>query len=152
MPALLHYPQLPLKGQISHGFGTVMDITPTLLDLAGVRHPGKRWRGRDVAPLRGKSWLGFLSGETARVHDEQTVTGWELFGRRAIRQGQWKAVYIPGPVGPATWQLYDLGQDPGEIHDLAHSQPEKLRTLLEEWQRYVDETGVILSESPFQPD
>ncbi|MGY5328684.1 arylsulfatase [Pseudomonas protegens] len=152
VPALLHYPQLPLKGQISHGFGTVMDITPTLLDLAGVRHPGKRWRGRDVAPLRGKSWLGFLSGETARVHDEQTVTGWELFGRRAIRQGQWKAVYIPGPVGPATWQLYDLGQDPGEIHDLAHSQPEKLRTLLEEWQRYVDETGVILSESPFQPD
>ncbi|MBP5133835.1 hypothetical protein, partial [Pseudomonas protegens] len=53
---------------------------------------------------------------------------------------------------PATWQLYDLGQDPGEIHDLAHSQPEKLRTLLEQWQRYVDETGVILSESPFQPD
>ncbi|MBP5150918.1 hypothetical protein HUS90_34095 [Pseudomonas protegens] len=45
-----------------------------------------------------------------------------------------------------------MGQDPGEIHDLAHSQPEKLRTLLEQWQRYVDETGVILSESPFQPD
>ncbi|MNZ79001.1 Arylsulfatase [compost metagenome] len=61
-------------------------------------------------------------------------------------------MYIPGPVGPATWQLYDLGNDPGEIHDLASSQPQKLSALIEHWQRYVDETGVILSESPFQPD
>jgi arylsulfatase len=152
VPALVHYPQLPLKGQISHGFATVMDITPTILDLAGVRHPGKQWHGKPVAEVRGKSWLGFLSGETAQVHDEHTVTGWELFGRRAIRQGQWKAVYIPGPVGPATWQLYDLSSDPGEIHDLASSQPQKLGALIEHWQRYVDETGVILSESPFQPD
>jgi arylsulfatase len=152
VPALLHYPQLAIKGQISHGFGTVMDITPTILDLAGVRHPGKLWHGKPVAPLRGKSWLGFLSGETAQVHDEHTVTGWELFGRRAIRQGSWKAVWIPGPVGPATWQLYDLSSDPGEIHDLAVSQPDKLRALIGHWQQYVEETGVILSESPFQPD
>lgn len=152
VPALLHYPALARQGQISHEFSTVMDITPTLLDLAGVRHPGKRWRGRDVAPLRGKSWLGYLSGETAQVHDENTVTGWELFGRRAIRQGHWKAVYIPGPVGPATWQLYDLSRDPGEIHDLATEQPARLETLLGEWQKYVEETGVILSQSPFQPD
>ncbi|WP_460130509.1 arylsulfatase [Pseudomonas sp. H1_D05] len=152
VPALLHYPQLPLKGQISHGFGTVMDVTPTILDLAGVRHPGKLWHGKPVAPLRGKSWLGFLSGETAQVHDEHTVTGWELFGRRAIRQGSWKAVWIPGPVGPATWQLYDLSSDPGEIHDLALSRPEKLSALIGHWQQYVEETGVILSESPFQPD
>lgn len=31
---------------------------------------------------------------------------------RAIRQGDWKAVYLPAPVGPATWQLYDLARDP----------------------------------------
>ncbi|MEG0862594.1 MAG: sulfatase-like hydrolase/transferase, partial [Pseudomonas sp.] len=152
VPALVHYPALARQGQISHQFSTVMDITPTLLDLAGVRHPGTRWRGRDVAALRGKSWLGYLSGETEQVHDDNTVTGWELFGRRAIRQGQWKAVYIPGPVGPATWQLYDLASDPGEIDDLAQAQPARLEALLGEWQKYVEETGVILSESPFQPD
>jgi arylsulfatase A-like enzyme len=152
VPALVHYPALARQGQISHQFSTVMDIAPTLLDLAGVRHPGTRWRGRDVAALRGKSWLGYLSGETEQVHDDNTVTGWELFGRRAIRQGQWKAVYIPGPVGPATWQLYDLASDPGEIDDLAQAQPARLQALLGEWQKYVEETGVILSESPFQPD
>ncbi|UVE19435.1 arylsulfatase [Pseudomonas sp. LS44] len=150
VPALIRYPQVHRQGQISHDFGTVMDITPTILDLAGVRHPGKRWRGRDVAEVRGKSWLGYLSGETEQVHNEHTVTGWELFGMRAIRQGDLKAVYIPAPVGPETWQLYDLASDPGEIHDLAQSQPEKLAALLEHWQQYVAETGVILSKSPFQ--
>ena len=93
-----------------------------------------------------------IESETAQVHDEHTVTGWELFGRRAIRQGSWKAVWIPGPVGQATWQLYDLSSDPGEIHDLAASQPDKLSALIGHWQKYVEETGVILSASPFQPD
>ncbi|MEM8232113.1 hypothetical protein Q4R56_19515, partial [Morganella morganii] len=130
-------------GAISHAFATVMDVTPTLLDLAGVRHPGKRWRGREIAEPRGRSWLGWLSGETEAAHDENTVTGWELFGMRAIRQGDWKAVYLPAPVGPATWQLYDLARDPGEIHDLADSQPGKLAELIEHWKRYVSETGVV---------
>ena len=143
VPALVRYPRLSRQGAISHAFATVMDVTPTLLDLAGVRHPGKRWRGREVAEPRGRSWLGWLSGETEAAHDENTVTGWELFGMRAIRQGDWKAVYLPAPVGPATWQLYDLARDPGEIHDLADSQPGKLAELIEHWKRYVSETGVV---------
>ena len=151
VPALIHYPALARQKQIGHGFGTVMDVTPTILDLAGVRHPGTRWRGKDVAPVRGRSWLGYLSGETATVHDDKTVTGWELFGQRAIRQGDWKAVWIPGPIGPATWQLYDLSRDRGEVHDLAGSHPDKLAALIGEWQKYVEETGVVLSQSPFQP-
>jgi len=149
VPAFVRYPQLARQGVISEQFATVMDITPTLLDLAGVRHPGKRWRGREVAEPRGKSWLGWLSGETERAHDEKTVTGWELFGMRAIRQGDWKAVYIPAPVGPASWQLYDLGKDPGEIHDLAEAQPGKLAELIEHWKQYVNETGVVEGASPF---
>jgi arylsulfatase len=40
---------------------------------------------------------GFPVRRNGPVHDENTVTGWELFGRRAIRQGQWKAVWIPAP-------------------------------------------------------
>lgn len=143
MPALVRYPRLSRQGAISHAFATVMDVTPTILDLAGVRHPGKRWRGREIAEPRGRSWLGWLSGETEAAHDENTVTGWELFGMRAIRQGDWKAVYLPAPVGLATWQLYDLARDPGEIHDLADSQPGKLAELIEHWKRYVSETGVV---------
>jgi hypothetical protein len=39
-----------------------MDICPTILDLAGIKHPAAngdsgRFRDRDVAPMRGKSWV-----------------------------------------------------------------------------------------------
>lgn len=152
VPALIHYPKLARQKQISHTFGTVMDVTPTILDLAGVRHPGNRWNGREVAPVRGKSWLGYLSAETKEVHDASSVTGWELFGMRALRKGDWKIVYIPSPLGPARWQLYNLSQDPGEVHDLAKSHPHILEELAAHWQTYSEETGVIIGQSPFQLD
>ena len=50
----------------------------------------------------------------------------------------------PQPYGPGAWQLYDLSVDPGEIDDLAASRPDKLAELLVLWDRYVEDTGVIL--------
>ncbi len=47
---------------ITDAFCTVMDIVPTVLDLAGLSHPGTSpYKGRSVAPLRGQSWKPFLS-------------------------------------------------------------------------------------------
>ena len=132
------------QGQIGTAFATVMDIAPTVLELAGAEHPGTRYRGREVAPMRGRSLVGYLSGDTDAVHDADTHTGWELFGRRAIRQGDWKALHLPEPYGTGAWQLYDLAADPGEIDDLAGSRPEILAGLLRLWDRYVEENGVIV--------
>jgi arylsulfatase len=64
-----------------------MDIAPTLLELAGLSHPGTEYRGRPVAPLRGRSLLPYLKGHRESPHPDDHVTGWELFGQRAIRQG-----------------------------------------------------------------
>lgn len=36
--------------------------------------------------------------------------------------------------------------------DLVLAQPTRLQALLGEWQNDVEQTGVILSQSPFQPD
>ncbi len=49
-----------------------------------------------------------------------------------------------------SWHLYNLSNDPGEIHDLAKSDPDKLAALLEHWDDYAGETGVLLGTSPFQ--
>jgi arylsulfatase len=138
------WPGFDRQHGIGTAFSTVMDIAPTVLELAGVTHPGTEYRGREVAPMRGRSLLPYLSGDTEAVHDDVTGTGWELFGRRAIRQGDWKALHLPEPYGPGAWQLYDLSTDPGEIVDLAASHPEKLAELLVLWDRYVEDTGVIL--------
>lgn len=143
VPAFVTWPGLRRQGAIGHEFATVMDIVPTLLELAGSQHPGTTYQGREVLPLRGRSLLPYLQGEEEQPHSQDETTGWELFRARAIRQGQWKALYIPKPDGPGRWQLYDLKRDPGEIHDLAEAEPERLRRLVEHWQRYVDETGVL---------
>jgi arylsulfatase A-like enzyme len=138
------FPGFQRQGGIGTAFSTVMDLAPTVLEMAGAAHPGTFYKGREIVPMRGKSMVPYLKGEAEAVHDDQTGTGWELFGRRAIRQGDWKALHLPPPYGTGEWQLYDLSADPGEIRDMAESHPEKLAELLRLWDAYVAENGVIL--------
>lgn len=145
VPLIVSYPGfLRPGGSIDHGFLTVMDILPTILQLAGTVHPGTTYQGREIAAVRGKSWVEYLnSNRPAPVHEEDTVTGWELFGRLAVRKGKWKATFIPQPYGPEKWQLFDLEADGGEINDLANIRRDKLKELLEAWADYTRECGVV---------
>ena len=123
---------------------TVKDVAPTLLELAGVRHPAPVFEGRAVAPLEGRSMLPFVRGEVAAVHGDDFTMGWELFGRRALRRGDWKIVWLFEPYGPGRWELFDLGSDPTESRDLANAQPAKLAELVQAWDAYAAKNGVIL--------
>ncbi|KAJ9639277.1 hypothetical protein H2204_003888 [Knufia peltigerae] len=147
-PCLIRYP--PFKNNasaITHTFTTVMDILPTILDLAGLSHPGTTFRGRDVVVPRGKSWVSHLSSSDYRgssVHGEDVhVHGWELFGQRAIREGEWKAVWIDKPRGKGDWQLYNVVKDPAEMHDLSEAQAEIMDRLVRHWEIYYAETGMV---------
>ena len=111
-----------------------MDVMPTILDLAGVTHPAPHFRDRSVVPMRGKSWVPLLAGQTSAIHNAtEDFTAWELFGCRAVRQGKWKALLMPTPRGSGEWELYDLEEDPGEVRDRAKRDPEVLGRLI----RYV---------------
>lgn len=131
-------------GRISTAFATVMDIMPTFLDLAGVPAPGRLFQGREVVPIKGRSWAPLLRGEADYVHGEDTIVGWELFFHQAVRRGRWKAVFIPRPKGPERWQLYDVEADMGEVHDLAEKEPQVLDEMIKYWLAYVSEFGVFL--------
>ncbi len=71
-----------------------------------------------------------------------------------MRQGDWKAVYLPTAPGgaaysreavlPANWELFDLKSDPAESKDLAASEPARLKALIEAWNRYATDNGVVL--------
>ena len=60
-----------------------------------------------------------------------------------IRQGDFKAVFIPNPYGPQEWKLYNLSVDPGETTDLSGQKPDLLKTLISEWEKYAEEVGVV---------
>lgn len=144
---MIRYPGSTRK-ETTDIFATVMDLAPTILEMAGLNHPAPQWQGRRVVDMRGKSMLEWFDNKSEAVHERDFVQGWELLGRGAIRKGDFKAVFIPKPKGTETWQLYDLSKDPGEVNDLAEQMPEKLKELLVHWDQYVLENGVI----PMQPE
>ncbi|KIY01124.1 uncharacterized protein Z520_02676 [Fonsecaea multimorphosa CBS 102226] len=160
VPFVVHYPGFAKErqnGALIRAFSSVMDICPTILDLAGVQHPaadGKpgEFKGRRVFPMRGKSWVPFMTSTGSSndaldtIHDSNSSMGWELFGRAAIRKGNWKLVHIEPKFGgreDGKWQLYDLSTDKGEIEDLSESRPEIVEELLQIWEKYKAETGVV---------
>jgi arylsulfatase len=128
----------------------VMDIAPTLLELAGIQHPST-YMGRELAPMQGKSWVAMLDGKTKSPRTSDDWLGWELFGNRAIRQGHWKISWHYEPFGTWDWQLFNLAEDPGEQHDLSGTFPERRKELIALWDEYVKMNGVIIgSRSPFE--
>ncbi len=128
----------------------VMDIVPTMLELAGVEHPSA-YQGREIAPVQGKSWAGMLAGTTQSPRTSDDWLGWELFNNRAIRQGDWKISWLYRPMGTYDWQLFNLAEDPGEQYDLSAKFPKKRKELIALWDEYVKTNGVIIGErSPFE--
>jgi arylsulfatase A-like enzyme len=146
-PAIVSFPGQPNKGQIVKELTHVMDVMPTILDVAGIDQPGQRFLGRDVHPIQGLSIVPAIRGEAVA----ERVIGWELFDRRALRKGDWKLVFNEKPYAKGDWALYNLANDPSESRDLATAEPAKLKELLAEWERYVKENGVILATLKEKP-
>ncbi|KAI1862166.1 uncharacterized protein JN550_010469 [Neoarthrinium moseri] len=153
-PCIIRYPPiLKAKGTITDEFTTVMDILPTILELAGLERPERVFRGREVVPIRGKSWLQLLSDPSNQeivVYRPDDIVGWEQLGMAAVRVGNWKALFIPPPRGPGRWELYDLTTDLGEVNDLAGKEPQKLKEMLAHYETYYQETGMFDSYTMFQ--
>jgi len=131
--------------RISQTFLTAADITPTFLELARVAKPAGRFARREVEPIQGTSIAPYLAGRTRAVHGPEEAFGTELFGSRSIRKGDWKIT----DIGDGRWHLFNIAADPGETRDLSAAQPDKLRELTLEWDRYAERNGVVLPGSRF---
>jgi len=137
-------------GSINHGLMHVADLMPTLLEIAGTDYP-KTNEGREVPALMGKSWGQVLAGQTESPRTEQDYLAWELFGNRAVRQGDWKLRWEYQPLGKGDWELFNLATDPAERKDLAAERPDKLKAMVALWDSYVRANNVRLpSRSPFE--
>jgi len=138
------------KGSINHGLMHVADLMPTLLEMAGSSYP-KTQGGRDLPPLIGKSWGPVLSGKAESPRTEQDYLAWEIFGNRAVRQGDWKLRWEWKPFGKGDWELFNVKDDPAERKDLAAERPDKVKALLALWDDYARANHVVLpSRSVFE--
>jgi arylsulfatase A-like enzyme len=116
--ALANWPGRIPAGSVVNQPVHVVDMFPTLTRLAGVgAGKGKPLDGVDVWPAMSK---GKPTPRTEVVYDIEPF-------RAAVRQGDWKLVWHA--TLPSRVELFNLADDPGEQHDLAAQQPEKVAAL-----------------------
>jgi arylsulfatase A-like enzyme len=143
VPLIISGKGIPEKGKMTNAFTYVTDITPTILDIAGVTpHQGK-YRGRQVEPMIGKSLLPLAIGEADRVYYEDETVGYELTGHAALFKGDYKIVRNRGPVGDDAWHLFNIVDDPGETTDLKAKMPDRFADMMADYRSYVVDNNVL---------
>lgn len=144
VPAIFWGPKQGIPAQRRSGqVARVVDIAPTLYEMAGTAHPGTTYQNKTIFPVTGRSMQAFLKGDRPNVYGPNDALGWELGGRKALRKGDWKIVMANAPWGTGQWELYNLADDPTEQRNLAATQPAKLQELLVDWKAYVSSNGVL---------
>ncbi len=148
-PAMIRYPKGALTANtITDQFISVQDLAPTFLELASVNHPQTDYKGRKILPMDGTSMLPWLTGKRETVHPKDKAHAWELYGRRGVRKGKWKAEWMEKPYASGAWELYDLSKDITQQQDLAKTHPEIMQELIKDWEQYEKNNNVTLPDRP----
>jgi len=136
--AIIHWPKgIKAKGEIRSQFHHVIDVAPTVLELAGLPVP-TMVNGVLQEPLHGVSMAySFDNAKAAERHETQYF---EMLCNRGIYHKGWTAVTRHGnlpwivtgaqpPLSEDVWELYDTSKDWSQAHDLAKQMPEKVAEL-----------------------
>lgn len=148
---VISWPQrITRGGEVRSQFHHVIDVMPTILDAAGVRAP-VRVDGIEQQPIDGLSMsYTFADGAAPGIRDTQYF---ELLGNRAIYHQGWMANTTPArmpwqaasdvPPESFVWELYDLRNDFSQSRNLAAERPDKLRELIDLWEREAERNQVL---------
>ncbi len=135
-PLIVHWPAgIARHGALVHQPGHLIDIMPTCLEVSGADYP-KQFAGETILPVEGRSLVPAFDDKTI----PREAIFWEHEGNRAFRVGTWKLV-AKGARG--AWELYDMQKDRTEMHDLAASQPERMKEMVGLWERWARRTHAI---------
>jgi arylsulfatase A-like enzyme len=142
-PLIVHWPAgITDPGAVRHQFHHVIDLMPTLLELAGVAVPANH-RGVPQLPVHGTSMVASLRAAGAAPRTRQHF---EMGGHRAMYLDGWKAVTYHPPYSSFDddrWELYHVASDFSELHDLADERPDVLERLVGAWWEAAAEFGVL---------
>jgi len=143
VPWLLRGPGVA-SGTLVQESARSVDLVPTILDLVRMKERCPRCQGRSLVPaLEGKPLPPAPS--YAETYFPRLNLGWSEL--RSLRVGGWKYIEAPEP------ELYEIATDPGENRNLASVNPDKLRELASELDRFEDRTaGTGPAEQVLDPE
>lgn len=112
----------------------VIDVLPTVAELCGIAIPTER-NGQQAKAIQGTSFATTVTEPNAdETHLEQV---YEMVGHRGYYRDGWEIVSLHLPMTPfsdSEYELYDVRNDPTELHNLASDHPEKVAELAAAWE------------------
>ncbi|MFN9717592.1 MAG: arylsulfatase [Planctomycetota bacterium] len=139
-PLIAHWPKgIASRGEYRSSPGHVIDLVPTILELAGLSR--EMVVGDEGPESPGVSLVRQFS--QADSSESNRNLWWLHEGNRALRRGDWKIV----AAKDQPWELYNLATDRGEQNNLASSSADRLLELRNEWQRITDEFTALAKQS-----
>lgn len=133
------------KGSIKKGLVTIQDLAPTFLELAEVKYPNT-YAEKTVKPMIGKSLVNYWNGTAEHSpHDDKSFFVAENRGHAMLRKGNWKIVSFGNGKDNNSFKLYNLETDLGERMDVSKEHPEKRTELLNDWDAFKEEVGMLFS-------
>jgi arylsulfatase A-like enzyme len=145
VPLIISGPGLAAEaqGKTSAAMAFVKDLPLTLLELAGTEHPGTTYQGKTVEAATGKNLNPILKGEADAVYNKDDSIGYEIGGNAALIKGDYKILLNRGSGNDGVWHLYNIALDPGETLELEETEPAIFADLMQEYEGYTQENGVI---------
>jgi arylsulfatase A-like enzyme len=140
VPAIVRWPGRIPPGKVSDQVGITMDLTASILAIAGATVPAEaRLEGMNLFPV----WEGKAPEVERTLYWRAKQTN---RSQRAVRRGDWKVVDDAGHT-----YVFNLRTDPSERHDLANRRQDiaqALWPLLTAWEADVDAEAAALRSPP----
>jgi len=141
-PLIVHWPSaIGSRHRQVDAYANLIDIHPTLLQLAGVPYvPVPDATGRTPA-LPGTSLLPLFEGQRTVARTRPIFNRWRW--SRSVRDGDWKLVSIvpEGSAEDGKWELYNMAEDRTETRNLAARHPEIVARLAREYDNWLAEVS-----------
>jgi arylsulfatase len=137
-PFIAYYPGKFEQGHISKSIGHIVDIMPTVAELARTKYPDK-FEGKSIQPTEGKNLLPALKGKN--ILQSRTLY-FEHMGNCAMLDGKWKIVRLRDKP----WELYNIQKDRSETNNLAEKMPVKRDKLITKYNQWANANGVLPRE------
>jgi arylsulfatase A-like enzyme len=142
VPLVIAGPGIP-AGKSTHSFTYLTDVFPTVCDITGTAAP---------TDLEGESLRPLWQGKKKKIRDSVFFPFLKV--QRAVRDERWKLIAYPKA---GVLQLFDLKNDPDEIHNLIDApehagETKRLLKLMKEWQAKAGDTVELPEKnSPYTP-
>ena len=130
-PMIAHWPKrIRARGELRHQVSHVMDIMATCVEIAEANYP-KQFNGHDILAMEGRSLTGSFDDKSQAPrrlvleHERNAALiegDWKLVGQKVIAKHE---------LNPsAKWELYHLGKDPTEQHDLSQKEADRVKRMV----------------------